>query len=423
MNVSISPSRKISGEVIAPPSKSWTHRALFAGLLSNGTTVVHNPLSCDDTLATTKAVSSLGATLRSEKMTWYVESRGVLTESSGIIDCGESGVTLRFAIPIASLASNDVMLTGRESLMRRPLQPLVNTMRDLGSEVQANGAEVVVKGGLARGGTTRVPGNVSSQFISGLLYAAPLMPNGLELQITSELESRGYVSLTIEVLNRHGIRVETHDDMSSFHVPAAQTYRPAEHSIPGDYSSAAFLMSAAAVTGDRVRIKGLMKNDSDPDSAFLKLLTQMGVESKFSSDALEISPKGLKATKVDVKNCPDLGPILAVLGANGDGETEISGAGRLRYKESDRLATITSELKKLGANIEKTEGGLKVYGPCSLHGGTVESHGDHRIAMALTVAALTADSVVTIRGAQCVNKSYPTFFEDIRSLGVQVIER
>lgn len=423
MNVSIRPTRSLSGEIRAPPSKARTHRALFAGLLSNGTTVIHDPLSCDDTKATANAVSSLGAKLEYGRESWNVESNGTPSPPRGSIECGESGVTLRFTIPISSLVGSGVRLKGSEGLMRRPLRPLTETMGQLGVGITVNGLEVTVEAGYAKGGRVQLPGNVSSQFISGLLLAGPLMEKGLEITVTSPLESRGYVSLTIEMLRRHGIDVQTNRDMSSFHIAPHQTYRPADHTIPGDYSSAAFLMSAAAITGSEILVTGLAQQDSDPDSEFLEILAQMGAKSEFSSGRLLVQGGVLNGARVNISNCPDLGPVIAVLGSRAEGETEITGAERLRYKESDRLAAIASELSRLGAEVKETGNGLLVSGPSRLHGGTVESHGDHRIAMALAIAALNASDSVTIRDAQCVNKSYPTFFDDIRSVGVEVTER
>jgi len=348
---------------------------------------------------------------------------GKLSAPRGIIDCGESGVTLRFTVPISSLLDDDVRLRGREGLIRRPLRPLVDAMGQLGIRVDVDELEVRVHAGPAKGGRVQIPGNVSSQFISGLLFAGPLMIEGLRIEVTSHLESRGYVSVTIEELKRHTIAVETNSDMSFFSISPHQIYRPAQHLIPGDYSSAAFLMAAAAVTRSRVIITGLPEQSEDPDSVFLTILAQMGITPELSSGGLQIEGRELKGTKVNISDCPDLGPVIAVIGAFAEGETKITGAERLRFKESNRLTSIASELARLGAEIRETNDGLIVSGPSSLSGGEVESHGDHRIAMALAIAALNASGVVTIRDAQCVNKSYPGFFGDIRSLGVEVIER
>ncbi len=353
---------------------------------------------------------------------WVVESTGRLTAPEGMIECGESGVTLRFTIPISSLVGKDVWLKGSEALMRRPIQPLIESMKQLGTEISFRGTEILVKAGPAKGGSVQLPGNVSSQFISGILLAGPLMQEGLRVKLISPLESRGYVSITIETMKRHGISVESNDDMSFFQVRPGQSYKPTEHTIPGDYSSAAFLMAAAAVTRSKIQILGLPRDRADPDSAILEVLGRMGFTTRFTSNALEVEGRGLKAVKADITNCPDLGPVIAVLGCYAEGETRITGAGRLRYKESDRLSVIKSELRVLGAEIGETSNDLVVSGPVSLHGGTIDSHGDHRIVMALSIAALNASGPVVIKNAECVNKSYPTYFDDIRALGVDVIE-
>jgi 3-phosphoshikimate 1-carboxyvinyltransferase len=423
LNVSIRPTRSLSGEVRAPPSKAHTHRALFAGLLSKGTTIIHNPLSCDDTKATANAISSLGARLEYETEDWEVNSDGRPHPPQRSIECRESGVTLRFTIPITSLVGTDVGLRASVGLLRRPLQPLIDAMNQLGVQIDLDGFEVRVRGPAPKGGRVQIPGNVSSQFISGLLLAAPMMEEGLEIRMTSPLESRGYVALTIDTMKQHGIIVKPDSKMSLFHVTPQQAYRPAEHFITGDYSSAAFLMSAAAVTGSEISITGLSPEEHDPDSAFLNILKRMGAKSEVSSNRLLVAGGTLQGAKVNISDCPDLGPVIAVLGTYAQGETEITGAERLRYKESDRLTAIASELRKLGGEIKETNTGLIVPGPSPLHGGTVESHGDHRIAMSVAVAALNATEPITIRDAQCVNKSYPKFFDDIRSLGVEVSER
>lgn len=331
-------------------------------------------------------------------------------------------MTLRFTIPVSLLAGNDLYLRGSKTLMRRPLQPLIECVKQLGAKITSRGQEIHISGGSAKGGSVHLPGNVSSQFISGLLLAGPLMRDGIRMKLISPLESRGYVSMTIETMKRHKVHVETNDDMSFYQVNPDQVYKPTEHSIPGDYSSAVFLISAASVTRSKIQILGLSLDHADPDSALLGFLGRMGITTRFASDALQVEGRPLRAVDADVTDCPDLGPIIAVLGCYAEGETRITGAGRLRYKESDRLSAISSELRALGADIAQTDDALCISGPVSLHGGTVDSHGDHRIAMALSVAALNASGPVLIKNAECVNKSYPTYFHDIRALGVGVIE-
>lgn len=407
----------------APPSKAHTHRALFAGLLSRGLTEIVNPLLCDDTEASASAVTSLGASLERGPNAWAVRGNGCPTALRKEIQCGESGVTLRFSIPVASLTGEKVRLICHKSLMARPIEPLLEGMKQLGVHVETDRNRVIVEGGPPKGGKISIPGNVSSQFISGLLLAGPLMEKGLQVELTSPLESRSYVLLTMGVMKRHGVEVSSNDEMSTFTATPKRMYLPAVDSVPGDFSSAAFAMAAAAITDSKLLIRGLPQDNIEPDSAMVEILNKMGVAARSLPDGLLVEGARMKGIDIDLRDCPDLGPVVAVLGCYADGRTRITGAGRLRYKESDRLGAIALELGKLGAEIEETEDGLITSGPCSLNAGIVESHGDHRIAMALCVAAIRARGQVVIKRAECVSKSYPTFFNDLRSLGVEVVDR
>ena len=420
MKVTINPTNSLSGKITAPPSKAQTHRALIAGLLSNGTTTIANPLSCDDTEATAEAVSLLGAQIARKPETWRVQSTGIPQAPRNEINCGESGVTLRFMIPIVSLAGG-AKLSGRRSLMQRPIEPLAKAMEKLGVKLIAEHDRLLVTGDPPIGGTVRIKGNVSSQFVSGLILAAPHMVEGLHVELTSPLESRSYVLLTIDTMKQHSIRVQANDEISLIDVPPGQRYLPADHKIPGDFSSAAYALSAAAITKSRILVRGLSRASKEPDVGLVQILSRMGAETSFQENGLLVEGGKLTGITVDLRQNPDLGPIIAVLGCYANGETKITGAERLRYKESDRLATVTSELASLGAKIAETADGLIVHGPSHLKGGTVKSHGDHRIAMALSVAALCGMSQIVIEGVECVSKSYPKFFDDLRSLGVDVI--
>ena len=381
-----------------------------------------NPLSCDDTEATTAAISSLGAKLERGPNVWAIHGNGRPTALRKEIQCGESGVTLRFTIPIASLTGEKIKFSGQEGLMGRPIGPLAEAMKQLGVDVEESRNGVVVEGGPPKGGRVSIPGDVSSQFISGLLLAAPLMEGELNLELTSPLESKSYVSLTIDVMKRHGVEVSSNGKMSTFSVPL-QLYKPVVHKVSGDFSSAAFAMSAAAITDSKLLIRGLSRDSHEPDSVMVGILSRMGVEARSLPEGVLVEGARLTGISVDLRDCPDLGPIVAVLGCYAKGRTQITGAGRLRYKESNRLEAIASELGALGADIEETEDGLIMFGPCPLEAGIVDSHDDHRIAMALSIAAIRAKDQVVIKHAECVNKSYPTFFNDLRSLGVEIVDR
>ncbi|HYW01224.1 MAG TPA: 3-phosphoshikimate 1-carboxyvinyltransferase [Candidatus Acidoferrum sp.] len=420
MRVTIAPRDQLAGIISSPSSKAQTHRALFAGLLTNGTTTVRDPLASEDTEATTRAIVAAGAEVVKDSDTWTITSIGRPIAPEDIIDCGESGVTMRFTIPILSLTGSRATLRGRESLLRRPIEPLSKAMRQLGIELTLGRDHVTIEGETPKGGTIRIQGDVSSQFVSGLLFAGPLMEKGMKLIITSKLESQSYVSLTIRTMREHGIEVTADKEMTQFDITPGQVYLPAEHRISGDYSSAAFFLIAAAITNSRLLVHNLQPNSLEPDSELIKFMNRMGTRTIFQNDGLQVERGTLRGVDLDISDCPDLGPIVAVLACFAQGQTRITGAARLRYKESDRLAAISSELSTLGADIKETQDGLVLEGPSSLRGGTVQSHGDHRIAMALGVAALRANGKVTIEQAESVSKSYPRFFDDLRSLGVEI---
>jgi len=421
MNFTVRPARSLSGELTAPASKAQTHRALISGLLSEGTTSITNPLSCDDTEATANAISAFGAKLKGNGVAWEISGTGCPTTPASDIFCGESGVTLRFTIPIAGLTGSAVTIKAKPALLRRPLTPLVQAMEALGVRIRTDAERVIVEGGPAKGGAVEMRGDVSSQFVSGLLLAGPLMVNGLNLEMNSPLESQTYVTLTIQMMKQHGVRVQTSSEGSYFHVEP-QKYRPAAHRIGGDFSSAAFILSAAAITDSKISVRGLEQHQSEPDIVIVDILREMGASISAKGDTVCAEGASLNGTRVDIRNNPDLAPAIAVLGCYATGETRITGASRLRYKESDRLAAIHSELERLGADITREEGGLIIRGVPNLRGGTVSSHGDHRIAMALSIAALRAANQVTIQGAECVSKSYPNFYKDLASLGVEILE-
>lgn len=421
MKVTVSPLSQLAGKIFAPPSKAQTHRALFAGLMTKGTTSLRNPLESDDTEATVRAIVATGAKVEKSSDTWTVKSGGTLRAPDNDIDCGESGVTMRFMIPILSLTGSTVTLRGKESLLRRPIEPLSSAMRQLGIELTLGKDRVTIEGEVPKGRMIQIRGDVSSQFVSGLLFAGTMMANGLRIMMTSKLESQSYVSLTIRMIKEHGVEIKTNDGMTQFEIPPGQVYLPANHEIQGDYSSAAFFLAAAALTNSPLLVSNLQADSLEPDSELIRFMNVMGIRTAFQDDGLRVEGGSLKGRELDITNCPDLGPILAVLACFAQGQTRITGAARLRYKESDRLATISSELSSLGADIKETGDGLVLKGPSSLRGGTVRSHGDHRIAMALSVAALRANGKVTIEQAESVSKSYPRFFYDLRSLGVEVL--
>ena len=423
MDVAVESTEHLEGVVSAPPSKAYTHRMLIAASLSNGTSTISNPLVSDDTQATLEAVKALGAETELEKNRWIIHGKEKLKTPSQPIDCGESGSTLRFMIPVAALAPGPSTFLFGAPFERRPVAPLLESLRELGVEsaVQENGSSVTVRGGGIRGGKTSIRGDVSSQFISGLLFACPKAKEDTEISVTNKLESRGYVEMTLEVLVKHGLEGAVNGELTRLWIPSNQSYVPCDHTVPGDFSSAAFLLAAAATTSSHVTVKNLDYQTCQGDSAIMGILTEMGASVKIGDDSVEVEGGQLVGVDIDAKDIPDLVPVCAVLGCYAEGHSLIYNAKRLRYKESDRLDSISAELKKMGAEITVNEDGLTINGGNRLHGATVNSHNDHRIAMACAVAALGAEGKTKIQNVECINKSYPQFFSDLRMLGANVV--
>ena len=412
------------GEVKAPASKSYTQRTVIASALSKGTSRVVNPLFSEDTEAALRAVTALGAKVEKGDGYWTITSTAQLESPSQPIDCGESGATLRFMVPVAALAADVSTLLFHGSIARRPIEPLLKSVRDLGAEAfvgKHDGVDAVfVQGGGIAGGKTEIAGDVSSQFISGLIFACPLAKADSEIVLTSELESEDYVKMTQAVLNQHGVQVTI--EKKRVLIRGRQRYKPADATVPGDFSSAAFLLAAAAVTKSEVTVGNLDYGVIQGDKAIVEILKEMGVKIMIKADCVEVEGTGeqLKPFDVDAKNIPDLVPVLAALACYADGTSHITGAKRLRLKESDRLASVHAELSKMGADIAITEDDLTIKGT-QLNGTVIDSHNDHRIAMSVAVAALGAEGKTIITLAECIRKSYPQFFHHLKQLGAEVI--
>jgi len=423
MDVTVENTDHLDGVVSAPPSKAYTHRMLIAASLSNGASKIFNPLISDDTQATLEAVKSLGAETELHENYWTIHGQETLKTPDHPIDCRESGSTLRFMIPVAALAPGHSTFLFGASFERRPVAPLLESLKELGVEstIQRNNSSVMVRGGGIRGGKTSIRGDISSQFISGLLFACPKANEDTEIAVTTKLESKGYVEMTFEVLVEHGLEGAVNPELSCLWIPSNQSYRPCDHTVPGDFSSAAFLLAAAAVTSSRVTVKNLEYQTAQGDRAIVSILEEMGAAVKIRDNSVDVEVGQLVGVDIDAKDIPDLVPVCAVLACYAEGRLEIYNAKRLRYKESDRLDSINTELKKMGADIVVNEDGLTINGSSGLHGATIDPHNDHRIAMACAVAALGAVGETKIQNVECINKSYPQFFSDLRVLGANVV--
>ncbi|MEM2352161.1 MAG: 3-phosphoshikimate 1-carboxyvinyltransferase [Thermoproteota archaeon] len=416
----------LSGSVSAPPSKAHTHRALIASSLSNGESRTYNALFCDDSVATINACRLLGAKITISDNEVRVCGIPKPKTPEDVIDCSESGSTMRFITPVCALADGISVLTGGESLRRRPMGPLLDALGQLGVKCYSSRSDgrppIIVFGGGIRGGRAGIRGDVSSQFISGLLFAVPMAQNDTYIYLSTPLESKPYVDITMDILLKHGVRVSFSGDI--FYVPRGQEYKPYNHFIEGDYSSAAFPLAAAAITKSNIRVENLLKDSLQGDRIIVDILRSMGVIVSVGPDYVEV--KGidghLRPINVDLRDSPDLVPVCAALACFAEGKSVISGARRLRFKESDRIETLLSELTKMGASIRVQEDSLAIYGSGRLHSAEIDPHMDHRIAMACTVAALGADGETIIRDIECINKSYPGFIMDMRLLGADMIE-
>ena len=395
---------------------------VIAASLSEGTSKIFNPLISDDTQATLDAVESLGAEAEIHENCWTIHGHESIKTPKYPIDCRESGSTLRFMIPVAALASGASKFLFGASFARRPVEPLLESLKELGvdSNVQ-NDSSVVVCGGGIKGGKTFIRGDVSSQFISGLLFACPKASQDTDITVSTPLESKGYVEMTLEVLDKYGFQGAVTSDLSGLWIPSNQNFVPCDSVVPGDFSSAAFLFAAAAVTQSQITVNQLMYQTAQGDRAILQILKDMGAEVKVNEDSVEVQGKSLVGVDIDARDIPDLVPVCAVLACYANGASKIFNAQRLRFKESDRLASISAELKKMGADIKVNEDGLTINGGRTLFGTTINPHNDHRIAMSGAVAALGAKGETKIQNVECINKSYPQFFNDLRALGGNVV--
>jgi len=421
LRVSIKGPQTLHGEVKAPRSKAYTHRALLASLLSPGKSVIEGALHCDDTQRTLEGIQRLGAKVLVKKTRTISSGVRRPTTSNRPIECGESGTTLRFLTAISSTSLKTVRLGGSRRLASRPLDPLVKAVNALGASAHAisdaHGLEVLVRGPL-RGGEVTMRGDISSQFISGLLFAAPLALRDVTINVEGALESRPYVKMSIDVLKKHGISIEESD--GTFRVPAPQKFVPASHQVPGDFSSAAFLIAATGAAGDEITLSGLGPYEFEPDSAILKIAPEIGLEVQQNGNSLRIGKRELDGFQFDASNNPDLVPPLETIGCFADGSSEIRGVKRLVYKESNRLQTLPTELVKMGAKIHVEDDMIKIEGNRALVGSTFDSHSDHRVAMACAAASIGASGESMIHNSEVVSKSYPEYFHDLARLGVEL---
>ena len=415
MKVEVYPS-KVKGTIEPPASKSYLHRAIISASIAKGTSVIHNVIYSDDVNATLDIFSSIGVVIDRYIDRLVITSNGI--DSFTIrkpINCNESGSTLRFVIPVLSNIK-EVYFKGKSSLMSRPMHIYEEIFFNQGLSYKKQDNYIVTKGKI-KPGKFKIPGNISSQFISGLLFVLPLLNGDSEIEILGTLESSNYINMTIDVLESFGIFIKR--TKNRFLVDGNQSYKPAEIFAENDFSQMAFFSVLGIINNDII-IKGMNVNSFQPDKAIIEAIFNIGgVIEKQSNMAIFKYSKTNNFT-FDLSQSPDLAPILSVLASKSHGLSRLINGERLKIKESNRLLTTYNSLKQMGVKIVMGDDYLEIVGPNKLNGGIFDSYNDHRIAMMLAIAATVAESKITITNAEAINKSYPNFYDDLESLGVKI---
>lgn len=412
MDITLLPGR-VTGALTPPCSKSYAQRALAASLLSAETSILHNIEFCDDTRSALRCIEALGARIGQPDV-HTLSIHGGLHPQSDTLSVGESGLTTRLFTPIAALCDTPIRIEGSGTLLHRPMDMLTEALQRLGaSATDCNGRLPLEVHGPLRGGMAEVDGSVSSQFVTGLLLALPLAREDSTLHIRNAV-SVPYIEMTVDTAARFGVEI-CHNDYSEFYIPGNQRYRATDFIIEGDWSAAAMLLVAGATAG-QVTVDNISMLSRQADTAICEALVRAGAAVIDEPHAITAAHRPLRAFEFDATHCPDLFPALAALAASCEGESIILGTSRLRHKECDRAEAIREEYGKLGIRVDLTEEDTMRIRGGRLRGGGVRSHDDHRMAMSLAVAALRAEAPVEIAGAECVAKSYPRFFEELKKI-------
>lgn len=404
MDLQITPN-KLSGSVSIPSSKSMTHRAIICAALAGGVSRLTGIDYSKDIDATLGIMAAFGANFKKDGSSVTMEGIGRPAVCASA-DCCESGSTLRFLIPVAAALGIRTEFHGRGRLPQRPITPYIRELSLKGVTFHYHNTMPFVMEGRLQSGVFRLEGDISSQFITGLLFALPLLDGDSEIVMTSPLQSKPYADMTIDCMRRFGVEVEETPE-GNYKVRGNQVYKPADVRMEGDFSQAAFFYVANAI-GNEVVLENIPENSVQGDRKIVEIIDEMCYNRNNGKNA---------AFQVDATDIPDLVPILAVLGTFGDAVSVITGAERLRIKESDRLTAVSELLNNLGGKVIVHEDGLEIHPVTKLLGGVVDSFGDHRIAMCAAIAATRCTAPVIIRGAECVEKSYPAFFDDYQHLG------
>lgn len=415
MDITI-PRGALKGRLTPPCSKSYAQRALALSLLAEGETILRNIEFCNDTLSAIRCIESLGASVRRiDDSTLAV--RGGFSPKSNVLQVGESGLSTRLFTPVASLACEPIVIDGSGTLLHRPMTMMIEPLRKLGVEVRDGGGylPIEVKGPI-RGGEIDVDGSLSSQFVTGLLLALPLATEDTTLRVHGAV-STPYIDMTIDTAKRFGGKI-LHNDYSEFFIEGGQSYEATDFSIEGDWSAAAMLLVAGAIAGE-VTLDNISTLSLQADTAICNALVHAGASVINEENSITVAKRELQAFEFDATNCPDLFPALAALAAAAEGESVIIGTRRLEHKESNRAETLREQYAKLGIEIDiSTDNIMKIRGG-EIHSAEADGCNDHRIAMSLAVSALRSDGAIKIKGAECVEKSYPDFFNDLERLRIK----
>ncbi len=408
---------EITGKVIAPPSKSYTIRGLMCAALAKGKSEVIHPLNSDDTNACLSVLSQIGTSVNRKGDSWQVTG-GDFHQPDTDLFCGESAATLRFMTATCSLVPGKCRLTAGPSLSKRPVKPLIQALNQLEVNCSCRGevAPVMVEGGRLKGGATELPGNVSSQFVSALLFISPLAEEGIKIKLTTPLESKPFVLMTLDCLKSFGIKVEFSEDLREFEV-STQEYKPTKYRVEGDWSSASYLLALGALSGE-VKVENLNPESWQGDKMILNLLKDMDALVEINRDSVIVRRSRLSAIRADLSDCIDLLPTMSVLAAAANGVSEFTGIERARLKESNRVATLREGLERMGIKVKEERNRLTITGSRP-KGSVIDTRGDHRMAMAFSILGSVVGGTI-INDAECVSKTYPQFWDELKRIGGEV---
>ena len=403
-----------NGTVNVPPSKSDVHRAIICAAMANGVSRISPVALSNDIKATIGCIKALGADAVLENNVLTVDGTNMYKNKTALLDCGESGSTLRFFIPIAAVGNINATFVGKGKLPQRPIGIFTEALPKAGTVCKTEGGLPLEIKGQLKSGIFKIPGNVSSQFITGLLLALPILEGDSEIVLTSPLESVGYIAMTFRTMKQFGVNIQATE--KGWHIKGGQSYKTCDYTTDGDWSQAAFFMVLGAVSG-KVTVKGVAKDSTQGDKKCAEILARFGAKVTQLDNEVTVEKGELKAITIDASQIPDLVPVLSVCAAFAEGTTRIINAERLRIKECDRLKATAELLNNLGGKVKELSDGLEITGVSSLKGGNVNGYNDHRIVMSAAVCAARSDEDITATFAMSINKSYPDFYIDYNSIG------